>query len=146
MPLSNNDPQSINRHLTRLLAAMADDNGGELRIPLKSVRKIEQESARQMLCEDTDVEKDELVLRFGTKHSVVYVVEPECPTPRQNAQASPATSQPTSTPSSRKPMTVEQLAKLEKNLRARRVEAQLKQDKERQQRELSEILGSNSTA
>lgn len=148
MPPLDTSPQAVVRYLTRILAAMCQENGGEIRIPRKELRRVEDETSRQLLTEDVDTEKDELVLRFGSKHSAVYPVEPECLTPKA---AQPTTtvstqgSQPISTPSSRKPMSPDQLLKLEKNIRARRVEATLKQEQETGQRDLYEILGSSST-
>src|SRR5579872_5201739 len=100
MPPLDTSPPSVVRYLTRLLTALCLERGGELRIPLKGVRVLEQEPTRQMLIEDTNVETDELVLRFGTKHSAVFPVDSECV---KTSATTPQTSQPTSTLSSQKP-------------------------------------------
>src|ERR1700677_2583256 len=115
MPPIDTSPQSVVRYLTRLLAAMCQERGGELRIRRSVIRNIEEENQRQLLCEDIDSGKDELVLRFGSKHSAVYPVEPECLTPK----TSPPTSQPTSSPSSpqsRPPLSEEQLRLMEESV------------------------------
>jgi hypothetical protein len=140
MPPIDTSPQSVVRYLTRLLAALSLEHGGELRISLKNVRQIEQESARQMLCEDTNLESDELVLRFGTKHSAVYPVEPECPSSK-TSQASnsqvvqPQPSRPSpSSPHVKSPITPEQEMRLEQALKQRRIKRTLSlvRDEQRQ--------------
>lgn len=153
MPPPDNSPASVVRYLTRLLAALTVQSGGELHIPLRAIRAIELESSRQMLSEDTDVKKDELVLRFGTKHSAVYPVEGECktqPTPVQNA--STASIQPTgqTAPTVRPPLSPSEEAKLELALRAKRMKRRIVQQQAQRnadaQNDLSEILGPNSTS
>ena len=74
------------QYLTRLLAALVRQSGGELRIKSRFLREVTSESARQALFEDTDAKKDEIVLRFGSKDSAIYPVEPECRANGQPAQ------------------------------------------------------------
>src|ERR1039457_6456547 len=92
MPPTDTAPASVIRYLTRLLAALAVQAGGELRIPLKAVRMVASEDNRQALLEDTNIETDELVLRFGSKLSAVYPVDHEpcldSPKPRSVTSAS----------------------------------------------------------
>lgn len=123
MPPTDKSDQSVIRYLTRLLAAQALDAGGVLRISLKSIRQIESEGSRQMLCEDTDIAADELVLRFGSKHSAVYPVEPEsCASPKPQSPTQRTTDQ-NSSPSVTLPKTVEELQKLERTVKARKAAA-----------------------
>ena len=90
MPPRDNTPESINRYLTRILAALAKGNGGELRIKRKLLREVEDETSRQVLLEDLDTKHDEIVLRFGSKHSAIYPVEAESFQPRPQSQPQPA--------------------------------------------------------
>ena len=147
MPPVDTQPQSVVRYLTRLLTAVVIHNGGELRIPLKAIREVAEESSRQMLVEDTNVESDELVLRFGSKHSAVYPVEPECLSPKPISPSN-QTSAPISNPSSpqvRPPLTDEQERALEMLARYRRIKARIKKQPPEGsvlgRNELSEILG-----
>jgi hypothetical protein len=150
MPPSDTSPQGVVRYLTKLLTALTIEAGGELRIPLKAIRGVELEAARQILVEDTDSKHDQLVLRFASRHAAIFPLEPECLTPAQNRPSQQvATSVGTASapqPSIRKPPSEADLLKLEKNIKARRVEAQLRREHEQQQKDLSEILGSNSTS
>src|SRR5580700_11374162 len=127
MPPVDTQPQSVVRYLTRLLTALCIERGGELRIPLKAIREVAAETSRQMLVEDTNLESDELVLRFGTKNSAVFPVEPECPSPRPTLvpnQTSQSTLNPSS-PQARQPLTDEQLKALELVNRYRRMKARV---------------------
>lgn len=145
MPPPDTSPQSVVRYLTRLLTAICIHNGGELRIPRSAIREVEESNARQMLCEDTNTETDELVLRFGTKHSAVYPVEPEClsqkPTLVPNIQ--PQTSPIPLSPKSRKPLSEAELEKMERAVRAAKIAARVRAQPSSVsgQSELSEILG-----
>lgn len=125
MPPSSTTPEAINRYLTRILAALAKRNGGELRIPRKALRQVEDETSRQVLLEDLDSKKDEIVLRFGSKHSAIYPVESETfqatsatsrpPVSVPSAPASP-NPPPKTAPQSVLPFTDEQLARAEKKI------------------------------
>lgn len=149
---SCNKSPAMTDYLTRILAALVRDNGGELRIPLRSIRAIADSESRQMLVEDTNVESDELVLRFGTKHSAVYPVEPECKTP--STQPTEPNAKPPSSPVVRPPLSPAEELKLEATLRAKRVKRTLGQQRaeesqrqrEQERNDLSEILGPNSTS
>ena len=136
MPPSDKQPESVIRYLTRLLAALALQAGGELRIPLKAVRLVSAEGNRQALLEDTNIESDELVLRFGSKNSAVYPVEPEpvCDSPKPRS-VSPQTNQPAPVPPSkpvtgRPPFTDQQLAEIELKARRMRAAAAMKRGRE----------------
>lgn len=82
MPPPEANPESAIRYLTRILAVLAQEAGGELRIKRAKLRKITEESFR--LFEDVDDKKDEIVLRFDAKHSAIYPVEAECKQPQPN--------------------------------------------------------------
>src|SRR5271154_2782373 len=149
MPPSATGPLALAHYLTQLLTAMCIERGGELRIPMKAIRSVREESSRQMLVEDTNTETDELVLRFGTKHSAVYPLEPECHSPKTSPQTlvSPPISIPSS-PQSRPPLSDEQLRQMEIAVRTARVKARAErtaeQAREQRQNDLSEILDRNS--
>lgn len=139
MPPPDKTPESQLRYFLRLLAAIVSEGGNELRIPLSALRKLDADGNRQALLEDTDLTSDELVLRFGTKNSAMYPVEPECQTrpqspPSPQPQApSPALSrreqsQPPLHPGVRKPLSVQDLARAELKLRKLRLAAQLKSE------------------
>jgi len=149
MPPVDTAPASVNRYLTRLLAAMCLQAGGELRIPLKAIRAVAEEDARQALLEDTDTKKDELVLRFGSKHSAVYPVEADnvCPAspkaPSSIPPSSPTPSgRPEPSPVSRPPLSLEELGRLERVIKAKRARASLQ--REQQQQDLLSQLEQNS--
>jgi len=128
MPPIDTQPQSVIRYLTRLLAALSLQAGGELRIPMEFVRKIEDESNRQALLEDTDTKKDELVLRFGTKHSAVYPVEPDlCDSPKLQSPTSNLKKL-----NNRPPMTLEELQKLERTIAAKKAAVILRSERQQQ--------------
>lgn len=63
--------EGLQRYLTRLLIAAVHAAGGELRIPSKHLRQVED---GEFLHKDYDVVGDELVLRAGSKHSETYVI------------------------------------------------------------------------
>ena len=132
MPPPDKTPESQLRYFLRLLAAICAEGGNELRIPMSALRRLDAEGSRQALIEDSDTEKDELVLRFGTKHSAMYPVEPEClrpatPTPQPQPSQPQQPSSPVSSPlPSRKPLTVNELAKAELKIRRLRMAAQIK--------------------
>ena len=67
---------------------------GELRIKRHLLRQVEDETSRQVLLEDLDSKKDEIVLRFGSKHSAIYPVEAES----SNQSSQTAKSQPSPAP------------------------------------------------
>ena len=137
MPPIDTTPPSVVRYLTRLLAALALQAGGELRVPLKFVREVNDETGRQALIEDTNTDSDELVLRFGSKHSAVYPVEPE-PCASIKSVISPPSSQPLKSdisPTVRPPLTELQLLNIERTAKAKRVQSVLK--REQQQRDSS---------
>ena len=148
MPPTDTSPTAVVRYLTHLLAAIVTEHNGEFRIPLGRLRSLADEPSRQMLVEDTDIVKDELVLRFGTKHSAVYPVEPECPTTPQSKLSAPSSSPSPAAvaPSVRPPQSVDELIRLEKSIRARRVQAQLRREQEKKQSDSSGISELNSTA
>src|ERR1035441_686588 len=128
MPPSDKQPESVIRYLTRLLAALTLQAGGELKIPRKFIRGVEEESCRQALLEDTDRISDELVLRYGSKNSAVYPVEPEpCDSPKPRSvspQTNPVPPVPPLKPvTGRPPFTDQQLAEIE--LKARRMRAEI---------------------
>lgn len=125
MPPSDTSPQSTIRYLTRILAALAKGAGGELRIKRKMLRQVEDETSRQVLLEDLDSKKDEIVLRFGSKHSAIYPVEAETSnqslqtaqparTQAPPPQPSPQVPRDVKSPQSALPFTEEQLARAER--------------------------------
>lgn len=128
MPPLDTSPESQIRYLTRLLAALVTQNHGELRVKRKLLRKLEDENMRQALFEDLDDRKDEIVLRFGSKHSAVYPLESECrtnpsanaagraniPSPSPRPVPAPTNTEKTGT---FQPMTDEQIARAEHRLR-----------------------------
>ena len=77
MPPSSTTPAATIQYLTRLLSALVLEHKGELRISQKLLRRLDEPAARQVLLEDIDLQKDEIVLRFGSKHSAIYPVEPQ---------------------------------------------------------------------
>lgn len=139
MPPVGNTPQDNVRYLTKILAAFVQQAGGELRIGQKFLRTVAEESSRQALFEDTDTKKDELVLRFGSKHSAIYPIEPECRVPEQPAsrvQSQPQT--PANLPSQpanpgRAPMTESDLARIETKIRQMRAAAAIRAQQQRSQ-------------
>ena len=151
MPPADKSPEQQLRYFIRLLAAVCQMSPkGELRIPTCLIRKLEDDP-RQAIFEDTDTEKDEIVLRFGSKHSAMYPVEPitrgdqPSPTLTPSQPTVPLTVPPlVSTPiaqPSRHPLTMEQLARAEQKIKQVRLAAQLKQARQMEsERELSEIL------
>ena len=94
MPPSDTTPQSTIRYLTRILAALAKSHGGELRVKRRLLRQVEDETSRQVLLEDLDSKKDEIVLRFGSKHSAIYPVEAESSNQSSQAKISQPSPQP----------------------------------------------------
>ena len=136
MPPRDNTPESINRYLTRILAALAKGNGGELRIKRRLLRQVEDETSRQVLLEDLDTKHDEIVLRFGSKHSAIYPVEAESFQPRPQPQPQPQAAPP-ATPSNsvsprpgvaNLPFTDDQLARAERKIRQIRTAAALRRN------------------
>src|ERR1035441_1310170 len=103
MPPSDSSLESRYRYANRLLAALTLQAGGELRIPMKFVRTIEQEDKRQALMEDSNFDSQEIVLSLFTKHAALYPIEPEpcldSPKPRSVTSASqPSPQVPSSSP------------------------------------------------
>lgn len=151
MPPVDTSPQSVIRYFTRLLTALTVQAGGELRIPMKVIREVEEETSRQALLEDTNTDTDELVLRFGTKHSAVYPVESEqCASPKL---PSATISQPVQlsrpeVPNQRRPpLTDDQILSLQRKVNARVRMIQLKREqaqREKEQEDLSSILEPSS--
>jgi hypothetical protein len=140
MPPSDTSPQSTIRYLTRILAALAKGAGGELRIKRKLLRQVEDETSRQVLLEDLDSKKDEIVLRFGSKNSAIYPVESEqsresLATNRSPASAPLAQPQPPlppkspTSPQSALPFTDEQLARAETKIRQMRNINQIRRER-----------------
>lgn len=147
MPPLDTSPQSVIRYFTRLLSALTLQAGGELRIPMKFVREISSVDARQALLEDTNTESDELVLRFGTKHSAVYPVESDKWPSSSTASPPPQPARPESPQQVREPLTVERLQKLQRAIHQRLQKASLQKEqtlRERQQEDLSSILEPSS--
>lgn len=134
MPPIDTTPQSQIRYFTRIIAALVIQAGGELRVPQKFMREVAAESSRQGLFEDSDARADEIVLRFGSKNSAVYPVEPDtpCDSPKPRSVTpqtlSPQVSvDPSSRPmTGRPPMTDQQLALVEEKVRKARVAARMK--------------------
>src|ERR1035438_7657232 len=131
MPPSDTSPQSVNRYFKRLLAALVIQAGGELRIPQKFIRQVTEESSPQALFEDSNIEEGTLVLRYGTKNSAVYTVEPEPCTDSRKPQSPTSQIDPLNQPKNpalkgRPPLTEEQLAKVEQAARRMRANAILK--------------------
>jgi len=136
MPPTDTTPQSQIRYFKKLLAALVIQAGGELRIPQKFIREVASETSPQGLFEDSDTPADELVLRFGSKLSAVYTVEPEpcaSPTPRSptSPQPSPQVVDPLSRPTAgRPPLTDEKLAQMERAIMQRRARIRMKHAQE----------------
>ena len=150
MPPIDRSLESQNRYFLRLLAAVALERGGELRIPMAIIRRLE-EDPRQALFEDSNSQTDELILRFGTKHSAMYPVEPlACqPEAKPQPQTQIEPTQPSTVPPApsgnpnrqRLPLSLDQLAAAEKKLRQVRMAAQLKIARQQEsERELADIL------
>lgn len=140
MPPSDTTPQATIRYLTRILAALSKAAGGELRIKRKLLRQVEDETSRQVLLEDLDSRKDEIVLRFGSKHSAIYPVESETSKqPVQTAQQPPQVQTPPSpspqrprdpsAPQSALPFTDEQLARAETKISQMRTINQMRRER-----------------
>ena len=125
MPPVDTQPQSVIRYLTRLLAALAIQAGGELHIPMKEVRQVAEEDHRQALLEDTDTEKDEIVLRFGSKSFAVYPVEPDKPCDSTNTKP-PVQPKQEQKPTTRAPLSMEQLNLLERTIHQKKAAAVLR--------------------
>lgn len=132
MPPTDPSPEANLRHLRRLLGAICLQNGGEYHIECKHLRDIEESGARQALIEDTV--NDRIVLRFGSKHSAVYILEPECLTTKNSNASAPSSNQtviplPVSPgkPMVQKPLTDDQLARAERKVRAARIALRMKQ-------------------
>lgn len=141
MPPLNNTPESVNRYLTRILAALAKRAGGELRIKRRDLRMVEDETSRQVLLEDLDSKKDEIVLRFGSKHSAIYPVEADTSPVSSQTSKSPASEQSvsrpqavprnlaTTTPQTSLPFTEEQLAKAEREILRQKTILQIRRER-----------------
>lgn len=139
LPLDSS-AQSRLEYLTRMLSALCVQAGGELRIPGKIVRELEQAEARQAMFYDENLTTDEIVLRFGTKNAAVFPVEP-CRKPKELVSPQPQSTKESipGTPQSRKPMSDQDLDRLEKKLNAAKVVIRMKREaKEQQLQELSE--------
>lgn len=146
MPPPDTTPQSRLNYFIRLLAALSLQAGGELRIPRKFLRAVEEEDKRQALLEDTNFDTDELVLRFGSKHAAFYPVESDtCASSKTSPPPQPA--RPEAPQQVREPLTEKELARLQRTINARLAQARLKHEqtlRERQQEDLSSILEPNS--
>ena len=139
MPPTDTSPQSVNRYFKRLLAALTLQAGGELRIPQKFIRQVLDESSPQALFEDYNAETDETVLRFGTKNSAVFTIEPEpCDSPKLRSvtsQTIPPSSPPppdlsAQTPRGRPPLTEQQLGAIAQKVRQMQIQAAMKRGRE----------------
>ena len=139
MPPTDTTPQSQIRYFKRIIAALVVQANGELRIPQKFMRQVASESSPQGLFEDTNTDSDELVLRFGTKNSAVYTVEPEpcaSPTLRSPTSVSPQSYPPNDDPSpprntmGRPPLTEQQLAVMEMKVKRARAAARMRSGRE----------------
>lgn len=110
MPPTGKNPQDVINWLTTLLSALAQKHKGELRISRKLIRKVQDAGLRQVLLED--LQNDDIVLRFGSKHSAIYPVEPEC------HEAQPVQAKTASPPANpgRQPMSNEELGQLARKL------------------------------
>ena|ERR1700691_2978629 len=133
MPPSDSSEKAQIRYFLRILAALTQQVGGELHIPLKDIRGVADENSPQLLTEDTDIEKDELVLRFGSKHSAVYPIAPEiCDSPKPLSTNQPLPSAPNgrkeNNPTSRLPLSVEELQKLERKVSSLKAQAILRSE------------------
>jgi hypothetical protein len=145
MPPTSTDDRSVRLYLTRLLGALCLELGGEIHIPLKTLRQIADSDSRQLLVEETDLEADELVLRFGSRHSAIYPIEPEqawastttpfsraVATSPQPLPAGPSVMVPGQPPPPqaqvRAPLTDEDLAKIERRIQNLRVTQMLKRE------------------
>ena len=128
MPPTDTTPQGTIRYLTRILAIIAQESGGEIRIKRSKMRKLEEESFR--LFEDVDDKKDELVLRFDSKHSAIYPVEAECRQQPQSVavQPRPPAVPPTTKTGSHPPLTDEQLARAERKIAQIKTARQIARD------------------
>ena len=134
MPPVDKQPESVIRYLTRLLAALTLQAGGELKIPRKFIRGVEEEGSRQALLEDTNCDSDEIVLRYGSKNSAVYPVELEpCDSPKPRSvspQTNPVPVPPLKPVTGRPPFTDQQLAEIELKARRMRAAAAMKRGRE----------------
>ncbi len=128
MPPVDTTPQGAIRYLTRILAILAQERGGEIHIKRAKMRKLEEESFR--LFEDVDDKKDELVLRFDSKHSAIYPVEAECRQQPQSAAVQPraAAVPPTQRTGSRSPLTDEELSRAEREIARQRTVRQIRRE------------------
>lgn len=77
MPPVASDDKTVNRWYNRLLTALTIEFGGELHIPAATVRALEADDSRAVLVEEVNLETDDIVLRFFSKHTAVYPVESE---------------------------------------------------------------------
>ena len=137
MPPTGTTQTDTIRYLTKLLAAFVRQSGGELRIKNKFIREVSDETSRQALFEDTDAKRDELVLRFGSKHSAIYPVEPECQSPPQPVTTSKPTSPVLNSPENpfRKgtvPLDDAAIARMERGLKRVKVAAALQREAKQQ--------------
>ena len=139
MPPADNSIEAKYRYANRLLAALTLQAGGELRIPMKFIRSIEEENGRQALMEDSNFETQELVLSLFTKHAAFYPVESECldsPKPRSvTSQTIPPSSPPppdlsAQPPRGRPPLTEQQLGAIAQKVRQMQIQAAMKRGRE----------------
>jgi hypothetical protein len=86
--------------------------------------EINGTGARQALFEDFDTKKEEIVLRFASRHSAVYPFEGDvCPQPQPTNNATP--------PAPRKPLSDLELKAAE--TKAKQIQAAIRIRRERQQ-------------
>lgn len=72
----------IEQYLLRLLIGFVVQSGGELRLDAHKVLNIDPKS---VLVRTVDSQRGEIVLRFGSKHSEMYVIPDETSVNRQEA-------------------------------------------------------------
>ena len=122
MPAHSRGNLSLEAYLTRILAALAKRNGGELRIKGAEVDAVDNTTN---LMKDWDPKRQEVVLRFSTPFSEIYRVAPERPAQRETPVHAPPIEQgelPLSIP--RRSSTVddnEKLARIVNNLNKRKI-------------------------
>lgn len=141
---TDSSPQSRLEYISRLLAALCLQSGGELRIPSLAMQQLEQEPARQALFYDENLNTGEIVIRFGTRNSAVFPVEPCKKTqpsqvvidPSRRPQPPAFPSQESDQPRVRKPMSDAELARAERKIKALRTVLQMRREQQEPQPEI----------
>lgn len=133
MPPTSPDPKQQLSYFIRLLAALCLQGGGSLTIDMAHLRAIDEDGSRQALVEETDCANDCVVLRYGSKHSAMYPVEPLSQPqtqPRATTQSSPVLS-PNISPAvpPRKPLSVNELRAAERKIQQARMAAELRAER-----------------